>query len=97
MDLDGGIALNEWISGMVGGFLLVAGSDTGWHWWLVEVNFWHGIDCLDVWNLLGWLDLVKAFDLNGGISGWLSEVEMVRGLLDWLELNFCVVHSYGLD
>jgi len=61
MDLDGGIALNEWISGMVVGFLLVVVPDTGWHWWLVEVNFWHGIDRLDVWNLLGWLDMVEAF------------------------------------
>ena len=61
MDLDGGIALNELISGMVVGFLLVVGSGTGWQWWLVEVNFWHGIDCLDVWNLLGWLDLVETF------------------------------------
>ena len=50
MDLDGGIALNEWISGMVVGFHLVVGSGTGWQWWLVEVNFWHGIDCLDMWN-----------------------------------------------
>ena len=97
MDLDGGIALNEWISGMVVGFHLVVGSGTGWQWWLVEVNFWHGIDCLDVWNLLGWLDLVEAFHFiwhfRLAVGSWdgsrlvgLAGTGLWRGSFTWIGL-----------